>query len=256
MRGCHDRPEPRLVERDGREDHGLGEHALLQQPVAEPAGRGRVAHHHRCDRRLGDAGIEAEPGEFGLEPTGIRPETFDEFRLVLEDLDRGDARSRDGGWVRCREEERPRAVVQELDQVAAAAHVSAQHADRLGERPHLNVHASIQAEVIDGAAPVAPEHAGRVRVVDEDRRPELLGRLDDPGEWRDVAVHAEHAVRHDKDQPVWVATRATVGACLRQGFTECRDVLVRIDHPRRLAHAHAVDDRGVVQGVRDDQVGR
>ena len=39
-------------------------------------------------------------------------------------------------------------------------------------------------------------------VVDHDGRPERLGRLDDAGEWSDVAVHAEHAVGHDEDEPV------------------------------------------------------
>ncbi len=39
-------------------------------------------------------------------------------------------------------------------------------------------------------------------VVDKDRGAERLGRLDDPGEWRDVAVHAEDAVGDDEDQAI------------------------------------------------------
>jgi len=39
-------------------------------------------------------------------------------------------------------------------------------------------------------------------VVDHDGRPELLGRLDDAGEWRDVPVHREDPVGHDEDQSV------------------------------------------------------
>ena len=36
VRGGHDRPDPRLVEGDGREHHGRREHALLEQPAGEP----------------------------------------------------------------------------------------------------------------------------------------------------------------------------------------------------------------------------
>ena len=78
--GGHDRPDPGLVDRDGREDDRLGEDALLEEPLAEAAGRVRVAHHHRRDRRLRRAGVEAEPGELGLEPPRVRPEPLDAAR--------------------------------------------------------------------------------------------------------------------------------------------------------------------------------
>ncbi len=67
-----------------------------------PGGVG-VAHHHRCDRRLGPAGVEAEPGELRLEAARVRPEPLEELRLVLHDPDRlaagGDDRRGDG-WSR------------------------------------------------------------------------------------------------------------------------------------------------------------
>ncbi len=58
------------------------------------------------------------------------------------------------------------AMVEKLDQVARAANVAAQRADGLRQRAHLHVDAAVQVEVIDGAAPVAAQHAGGVRVVD------------------------------------------------------------------------------------------
>src|SRR6478735_7611613 len=57
--GGHDRAKARLVDGDGREDDGLGEDTLLDEPVAEASGRVGVAHHHRGDRRLGATGVEA-----------------------------------------------------------------------------------------------------------------------------------------------------------------------------------------------------
>ena len=69
-----------LSMRDGREDDRLGEDALLDQPVAEPPGGLRVAHHHRRDRRLRAAGVEAEPRELRLEAPGVRPQPLDAAR--------------------------------------------------------------------------------------------------------------------------------------------------------------------------------
>jgi hypothetical protein len=119
--------------------------------------------------------------------------------------------------------------------------------------------------MVHRAAPVLTEHARSVGVVHHHGRPELLGRLDDARQRRDVAVHAEDAVGGHQDRPIRppadldlaapggnldLVLRAGVAQQAPQGF----DVLVREDDPRRLAHAHAVDDRGVVERVRDDQV--
>ena len=130
------------------------------------------------------------------------------------------------------------------------------HADGLAERPDLDRDPPVQAEVVDRAPPVAAEHAGGVGVVDEDGRAGRLGRLDDPGQWRDVAVHAEHAVGDDEDQPVGLAaSRPAVADRLVEHGPQRVDVGVGVDLARRLRQAHAVDDRGVVEAVADDQVG-
>ena len=110
--------------------------------------------------------------------------------------------------------------------------------------------------MVDRAAAVPAEHARGVGVVHHDRRPELLGRGDDLRQRRDVAVHAEDAVRDDEDQAVRRPARvgAALLAGLAQQLAQGRGVLVREDDARRLAHPHAVDDRGVVERVGDDQV--
>ena len=91
-------------------------------------------------------------------------------------------------------------------------------------------------------------------VVDEDRGTVLLGGLDDAGQRADVAVHGEDAVGHHEDEPVG---RAGLGVALRRGPREDGaqggHVLVRVDLPARPREAHAVDDRGVVEGVADER---
>jgi hypothetical protein len=58
------------------------------------------------------------------------------------------------------------AMVEKLDEIARAADVSAERADGFRQRADLNIDAAVQLEVIDRAAAVAAQHAGRVRVVD------------------------------------------------------------------------------------------
>src|SRR6185503_348502 len=105
---------------------------------------------------------EAERREAGFEEAGILPQPFDELRLLLEHVDCRDARRGDAGRMRRREEKRPGAVVEELDQRAAAGDVAAERADRLRQRADLDVDAPVHPEMIDGAAAVLPEHAARM----------------------------------------------------------------------------------------------
>ena len=48
-------------------------------------------------------------------------------------------------------------MIEEIDQIARAANVSAKRADRLRKRADLNINASVHTEVIDGAAAVAAQ---------------------------------------------------------------------------------------------------
>ena len=255
MRGGDDRPQARLVDGDGREDDGLGEDAFLDESIAEAASGVGVAHHHRRDRRLGGARVEAEPGQFDLEVAGVHPETFLEFGLVAHDPDRLAAGLHHGGRMRGREEERARALGQDLAEGLGPRHVPAERADGLGERPDLDCDAAVEAEMVDRTASVAAQDTARVGVVDHDGRTERLGRLDDPGEWRDIAIHREDPVRHDQDQPPLPAPGPAVLPGLAEDLAQGLDVGMRVDLARCLGEPHPVDDRGVVERVGDDQVG-
>ena len=94
-----------------------------------------------------------------------------------QNIERRDARCRHRRRMRSREQERPSAVIEKLDQVARPADVSAERADGFRERAHLDVHSPVHVEMIDGAAPVASQHAGRVRVVDHHDRAIFFGQI-------------------------------------------------------------------------------
>ena len=138
-------------------------------------------------------------------------------------------------------------MVEELDQIAAPAHVPAQHADRLGKRPHLYVYASIQAEVIDGAAPVAPQHARGVRIVHHHHGAVAFGGLGQAGQRADIAIHGEHPVG---DQQLAAGEGIQIAEDLLRGG----GILVREDVDLGAREAAAIDDAGVIQLVGDDVV--
>ena len=138
--------------------------------------------------------LKPELAELLLQVAGVLPELLDALRLLLEDVEGGDAGRGDGRRMRGREQERPRAMIEKLDQVARAADVAAERADGLRERADLDIDAAMQVEVVDGAAAVAAQHARGVRVVDHHDRAIFLGQRAKAGQRADVAVHGEDAV--------------------------------------------------------------
>src|SRR5664280_2916644 len=89
------------------------------------------------------------------------------------------------------EQERPPAMIEELDEIARAANITAQRADGFRQRAHLHVHAAVQFEVVDGTAPVAAQHAGSVSVVHHHDGAVFFGQLGKLRQRANVAVHGE-----------------------------------------------------------------
>ena len=199
-------------------------------------------------------GIEPEANQFRFEPTGVRPQPFLEFRLVAHDPDRLATGLHHSRRVGGGEQERSRPLGQDLAQGDRSRHVPTQDPDGLAQRADLDGDAAMQPEVVDRAAAVPPEHTAGMGVVDHDGRAEVLGRSDHLGEWRDIAIHGEDPVRDDQDQPVLPAARPARLARFAQDLAQRGDVGMRVDLPGCLRQAHAIDDRGVIEGIGDDQV--
>ena len=132
--------------------------------------RAALADDERRDRRFrcwcsNAADVESGALELALEVTRVGPEPLDALRLVLQDVEGGDAGGRDRRRMRRGEQERPRAVVEVVDQVADAADVAAQRADGFRQRAHLHVDTPVHAKVIDDCrgrcGPARPRRARR-----------------------------------------------------------------------------------------------
>jgi hypothetical protein len=129
--GRDDRADARFVTRNGRKPDGLGKDTRLEQPIRQQIGLRAIACNHRRNRALADARVESKPCEPLFEETCVVPQPFHDLRLFQEDVQRSNARGRHGGRMGGGEQERPCALMQEIDQVAIPGHVTAEHADRL-----------------------------------------------------------------------------------------------------------------------------
>ena len=89
-------------------------------------------------------------------------------------------------------------------------------------------------------------YTGRVRLVDHDEGVVLLRQFVDLIERTYVSIHGEDTVGCDDTEPLCLSL-------LEFGF-EVRHVTVRITVAHSLAQTHAVDDRGMVEGIRDDRI--
>ena len=171
VRRGHDGADAGFAFRHGGECDAGAEHAFFEQLAGEVHGELAVADDDRRDRSFAGrsgaaADVEAEQAEFFFPEARVLPELFHALGLVFQNVEGRDAGGRHRRRMRRREQERPRAVIEKIDQIARAADVSAERADRLRQRADLNIDAAVHVEVIDGAAAVAAQHAGGVRVVD------------------------------------------------------------------------------------------
>ena len=166
-------------------------------------------------------------------------------RLLAQQLERRH-RGRHGRWrQRGGEDQRARGVDQVLRHLLVAAHVGPVGAERLAEGADDHVDLVLQPRLGHRAAPVRPDRAGAVRLVDHHARVVALRQLDDALQRRDVAIHGEDAIGHDQ-RPA--ALR------LAQAPLEVVRVAVVVDERLRAREPAAVHDARVVEGVGEDHV--
>src|SRR3954469_9487341 len=96
------------------------------------------------------------------------------------------------------EEERSRAVIEVVNQIARATDITSERSDGFGEGSDLHVDALSGAEVIDRAASVAAEDAACVRVVDHHDGSVLVGYIAELIDGTDISVHGEDSVGDDE----------------------------------------------------------
>ena len=134
---------------------------------------------------------------------------------------------------------------QVFDQAFICSNKRPRRADRLAERAHVDQALAAQAKMGQAATALGAQHAKAMGVVDDQPGIEAFGQRQQPGQVGQVAVHAEYRVGHDQ-----LDRRAAVFELVRQH----PQVAVRIDLQGRLGQPGAVNQRGVIELVAEDEV--
>ena len=195
----HDGADAGFALGDGGEGDACGHDSCIEEGFAEVHGSAAVSDDDGSDggfagRSGAAAYVEAGVGELLLEVAGVRPETLDALGFLFEDGEGGDAGGRDRWRVRGGEEEGAGAVVEVVDEVAAATDVAAKGSDGLGEGAYLHIDTGSALEVIDRATAVASENTAGMGVIDHHDGSVLVGEVAELVYRADVAVHGEDAI--------------------------------------------------------------
>ncbi len=174
---------------------------------------------------------------------------LDEALAVLEQIQHLQRGGHDGGGHGVGEQVGAGLLPQPVDGDLLPGDVAAGGAAQgLAEGAGHEVHAAHDAAVLVGPAPVGTHEAHGVAVVHHDHGAVFLRQVADRAELGDVAVHAEHAIRHHQLEPGASGIRG-----LELGL-QIRHVGVGVAEALGLAEADAVDDGSVVQRIADDGV--
>ena len=105
----------------------------------------------------------------------------------------------------------------------------------------------MHVEVINRSSPVASQHAGRMGIVHHHDGSVLLGDVAELIERTDIAIHREDAVT-DEHSTAWLVFNAG------QLLFRVGDVFMPEDQNLGTGQPGPVDDRGVVELVRNDEI--
>ena len=209
-----------------------------------------IAEHERHDVHLVLAHGEALRGQRAAQASSIGVQALHPVRALLQKRKCRQCPGH-GGRRRGRgEDQRTGGVDQVARQLAIAAHVGAVGAEGLAERADDHVDLSLQAGGRNGPAAARPEDPDRVCLVDHHTRADRARDFHDLDQRCHVAVHREHRVGDDQ-RPSRAAAARFVAA---HAPFQVLDVEVPVHDHLRPGQTAAVDDRGVVELIREDRV--
>src|SRR5690606_15409723 len=150
---------------------------FLQQRFPHRRAALEIGHDHRDDRalRLVGAELEAERLQAAVEALGILPQVRPLVAAVHQLADRGRGRGDDARRQAGGEHVRTADQPQDLELRVVGNAEAADGADRFGERADDEIDLVDHALLLGHAAPVRPDEAHRMGLVDQHHRAVLLG---------------------------------------------------------------------------------
>src|SRR6266704_4763782 len=201
MSAGHDRPDSRLVFANHRIYYRKNEYSKLEHLVRQFMGLPALTNHDWSDGSLALSRVEAQVLQCFLEVSGIVPELLHQRRILLHQLDRSDAGSRNGRGLRPGQEIASDLVLEIGAQVFRANNVATHTTEGFGECPHVNIDLPFQMEVVRDSPSVLAQDSITMSIVNVRDGLVLRGQVDDVFEGGDVAIHAEDSVGNDEDSP-------------------------------------------------------
>ena len=252
VRGHHREPQPRGAGRDRRRPDRLGEDAALERQLADP--------HRQRRRRRRPAGRSGSSSRRPRSPRGASS-SRSVVGVAPAASRRGCGLARRAARAR-RARRRPRAAAGAVEKMngrarvdqqrrassARAGRVRAVGAERLAERADDDVDLALEPGLGDRAAAAGPDAAGAVGLVDDDARVVARGRA------RRCSASGATSPSIEKTESVTISAAAAVGA--RRPQREVLEVAVVVDERLGPRQPAAVDDRGVVELVGEDDRAR
>ncbi len=239
-------PQARGALRNGRGTHGAHQEARLFQGRAGLHGRARGSDSNRHQLVL--AADEREPGglQRRCQPPGALGEPRPAVRTfrTLNHPQRRQGRPAGRRCRRGREDVAAGPVEEKLNQAPLSGDVGSESPQGFPERAHLDVDSPLHPELAAQPGPLA-EDAGGVRFIDHQQGTVTLGQIGEAAERRRVPIHAEQTLGDDQ--------LAAPGA-VPQLLLELFEIEMAVDVSRCVGEPAAVDDRSVVELIREDRV--
>ena len=158
-----------------------------------------------------------------------------------------EARTHNCGRNRVREQVGTRTLTQQVDNLAATRRKTTDTTTKcLAKRAGDDINLTAQIEFLGHTATRRTYNTRRVALIDHHQRIVLLRQAADLVHRSHVAVHREDTVGHDDAEALRLS--------LLQTLLQLGHIGVGIAVALRLAQTHAIDDRSVVQRVRNDSV--
>ncbi len=190
-------------------------------------------------------------GELRGEVANVLPEGQAKALALIrvENLQRGDGRSRQRGRLRRGKDEAAGAVDEQIDQRAAAGEIAAGDAEGLAHCPHEDVDLPLTITLVRQPAAVGPDDPEGVGFIDEQQRAVSLLQRDKIAERGAIAVHAEDRLRQDEG-----ASFGMLGLRPLEQRFKFPEVVVGEDPDHGLAPARGIDEAGVGELVQNEDI--
>ena len=247
MRSGHLHADTRLTFRHNRIIESGDVYAFFLEGSCEVLRETRVVQHNRTDSRLRRFDVEACGFHLLHEIRGVLMQTILQFVGTREDLEGLDTCRSNHRRNGVREEIRTTALTQQVDDLFLTGSETADRtakgfAQRAGDNLYLTTHVIEFGHTVSGLA----DNSGGVRLIDHDEGVIFLRKLVDLIQRTHITVHGEDTIGSDD----------TEALCLRflELLLKIRHVTVGITVTHCLAKTHTIDDRRMVERIRDDRI--